>query len=64
MANDDGAIERNVRVNQIALERASQRNGGQHQYPSPPSSVTGVGALDAPAVSVTKPTGFGKGGER
>jgi len=27
---DDGAVERNLRVNRIALERAAQRNGGQN----------------------------------
>jgi hypothetical protein len=39
---DEGAVERNVKQAQIALERASQRNGGQHIYPTPPASVTGV----------------------
>lgn len=53
--SDAGAIARNVQHNQIALERAAQRNGGQNIPASPPSSVTGTDSVPSRAVDVPHP---------
>jgi hypothetical protein len=50
---DNGAVERNIEFNQVALDRAAQRNGGQNVPPSPPASVTGV--TSGPSSAVDRP---------
>jgi hypothetical protein len=60
--SDEGCIERNVQVNQIALDRARIRNGNNGDIPDyAHSSVTGVdiGASQA----VNGPRNPIKGGE-
>jgi hypothetical protein len=54
---DPGAVERNVMYADIALQRASQRNGGQSAVPTVPSSVTGADAVPSQAVNTTNPYG-------
>ena len=62
--SDAGAVGRNVVANQVALERASQRNGGQNIPASPPSSVTGADPVPSRAVNtpVRQITDEGPGG--
>ena len=60
---DDGAVERNERVNRIALERAAQRNGGQHIPDLAPDRVV---QTDFPSQAVDVPrrqVGSNSGGE-
>ena len=54
---DPGAVERNVMYADIALQRASQRNGGQNAVPS---SVTGADAVPSQAVNTTNPPNGGE----
>ena len=62
--SDPGAVARNQQVNQIALERASQRNGGQNIPSQAPSSVTGADPVPSRAVNtpVRQITDEGPGG--
>jgi hypothetical protein len=48
--SDPGAIERNQMVNDIALQRASQRNGGQNIPASNPQSVAAGDGVPSRAV--------------
>jgi hypothetical protein len=50
--SDPGSVERNAQHAAIALERASQRNGGQNIPASPPESVT---AATVPSRAVDNP---------
>jgi len=62
--SDPGAIDRNARAAQIALDRASQRNGGQNIPASAPASVLGTDSV--PSMAVNGPrrrTGTIEGGE-
>lgn len=52
---DPGSVERNVLVNEVALQRAAQRNGGQNIPVQPPSSVTGADIVPSRAVSTPHP---------
>jgi len=53
--SDPGSVERNTQQAAIALQRASQRNGGQNVPSSPPSSVTGADPVPSRAVSTPTP---------
>jgi len=53
--SDPGAISRNTEAARIALERASQSNGGQNPPPTPPQSVTAADYSPAAAVSQPVP---------
>jgi hypothetical protein len=60
---NDGAVESNERMNRIALERAAQRNGGQHIPDLAPDRVV---QTDLPVQSVSserRRTGTNSGGE-
>jgi hypothetical protein len=57
---DDGAVERNLRVNRIALERAAQRNGGQNLPDLAPDLVV---QTDRPVRAVSGERNPIKGGE-
>ena len=60
---DNGSVERNADMHRIALQRAAERNGGQHIPASNPSSVI---ADDFPSQAVDVPrrrTGSNEGGE-
>ena len=62
---DQGAIERNVVMNNRALERARIRNGNDGEMPAmPPSNVTGVDVGGASqAVNRSEPWVGPNGGE-
>ena len=53
--SDPGATERNVQYNDIALQRASQRNGGQNPPTSTPQSVTAENVVPSRAVNSVGP---------
>jgi hypothetical protein len=60
--SDSGSVERNERMNRIALERAAQRNGGQNLPDLAPDRVV---QTDLPVQAVDVPrrrTGTNEGG--
>lgn len=62
--SDPGCVERNVRMNQIALDRARLRNGNNGVIPDyAPSSVTGADMTPSRAVDKPEPYVGTNGGE-
>jgi len=62
--SDPGATERNVQYNDIALQRAAQRNGGQNQPVTAPPAVTSEDPVPSRAVDAGPDSlSWGRGGE-
>jgi hypothetical protein len=54
---DPGAVERNIKMSAIALQRAAERNGGQDIPPSPAPSAVSSDSPAAQAVSGPRRSG-------